>query len=363
MSPISSYSEEKLLKSPGAAKSSRKLIDEMKIEDYQNSLEDDQCEFLLNEETIKLSSKVCGRNDTFNCYDLKNALNQSAEKDFDKMLDSFDVKKSGVNEKMLQSLDSIKQRHSLINIEKQREEKQQKEFSDDNKDQYGTMNVSERLLRRSRLYDDVNLQFQKSQSDSPDKSEYNSEKSTEYEQDERFKTIKLRKKLQSGMVIIDPQENNQDDHQKGMQPSPGTNKEIRNKLNQMKQDLKESSEQKVRNTSVLPPSSFGFSRPLNYRKNELDLPLKTGSIDCLEQDTNSIAQQIKSPMGVKSKSIHNLIFNSKSTKNSISGFNNNKLGSARSQSNLKLPRPVSSAYGKTENDHFKVSCVSKITVP
>ena len=348
MSPISSRNEENI--------PLRRKFD-VTIDDYRNSMED-QCEFLLNEETIKLSSRVYGGS-TFEVLDLKDALIHSDtanEKEFDAMLDSFNVKKSYEGERLLQSVDNIKQRHSLINFEKQREEKQKKEIDSDNKAQYDTMNKSnERLLRRSRLYDDVNLQLQKQQTESPvdetltnNKNIENNTETEDKNNRDRFKTIKLNKKLQSGMVIVDVEpkecENNS--------ISPGTNKENRNQINQNKQE--EIEYKKPAPVAASRLSKFGFSRPTYRSRNELNLPLKLGSTDSLDNnDTGS--SNMKSPMGVKSKSIHNLMFNGNSgTQNGIrmGSYSNLRLDS-RSQSNLKAPR-ASSLVRPSVDKTFKV---------
>lgn len=335
---------------------SRNLVNDITIDDYRNSMED-QCEFLLNEETIKLSSRVCGGETTFECVDLKNALFQSVDagKDFDKMLESFNVKKSLESEKLLQSVDNIKQRHSLINFEKQREDKLKKNDTEfDNKTQYDAMNKSsERLLRRSRLYDDVNLQLQKQQTEtvssevnvSEDCESPDSEVSIDKSNRDRFKTIKLNKKLQSGMVVVDTAPS-QDQVSESSSTSPGTNKERRNQLNQQKQ---EDVEFKKPAPSLSKLSKFGFSRPTYRSRNDLNLPLKSNSTDSLDNDDPPIlgASNLKSPMGIKSKSIHNLMYNGNSNGthnvNRMGSYSNLRLipGAARSQSNLKAPRASS----------------------
>ena len=325
----------------------RNLVNDISLEDYRNSLED-QCEFLLNEETIKLSSRVCG--DTFECLDLKTALIQSAnanENDFDLMLDTFNVKKSLESEKLLQSVDNIKQRHSIINFEKQREEKQKKDDEYDNKVHYDAMNKSsERLLRRSRQYDDVNLQLQKQQTEiitnkSAKTSELEelSDEVVDKNNRDRFKTIKLNKKLQSGMVVVnDEQEPQKDDNSS----SPGAIKERTNQINQIKHDNEESEFKKPAPSKL---SKFGFSRPSYRSRNDLSLPLKANSTDSLDNDeprVSNLESHAKSPMGVKSKSIHNLMFSMNSGLRAGS-YSNLKLAptSTGSQSNIRAPRTSS----------------------
>lgn len=332
----------------------RKLVNNITADDYRNSMED-QCEFLLNEETIKLSARFGGE-----APDIKSTLIESAdanEKDFDKMLDSFNVTKSLQSASLLQSVDNIKAKHSLINLEKQREEKQRKdEEYEDNKTQYDTLNKSsERLLRRSRLYDDVNLQLQKQQNDICPSTSANLELEDEEVVDrnsrDRFKTIKLNKKLQTGMVVVTDEEvtrNSGDDNS----TSPGTNKEKRNQLNQQKQETEEVATKKLVNVSKL--SKFGFSRPTYRSRNELNLPLKASSTDALDDEPRAPnVPSIKSPMGIKSKSIHNLMYNGASSR--VDSYGNLRLipGTARSQSNLKTPR-TSSLVRPIQDQGFKV---------
>lgn len=323
---------------------SRNLVNDITIEDYRNSMED-QCEFLLNEETIKLGEKlgVCN-GDTFECLDLKTALIQSTDAGdkFDAMLDSFSVKKSLESEKLLQSVDTIKQRHSLINFEKQREEKL-KNNSSDNKSQYDTMTKSnERLLRRSRLYDDVNMQLQKQQLESANvETEIENVPAPEVDNSrDRFKTIKLNKRHQSGMVVVDTEP--APELENVQSTSPGANKEKRNQINQQKQDDVEF--KKPTTTGISKLSKFGFSRPSYRSRNDLNLPLKANSTDSLDED-QSVKNVAKSPMGVKSKSIHNLIMGGRELQRApgLGSYSNLRLipGTARSQSNLKNPRASS----------------------
>lgn len=327
----------------------RNLINDISFEDYRNSLED-QCEFLLNEETIKLSSRVCG--DTFQCLDLKTALIESTnanENEFDIMLDTFDVKKSLESEKLLQCVDNIKQRHSIINFEKQREEKQKKDEEYDNRMQYDAMNKSsERLLRRSRQYDDVNLQLQKQQIESnksannQELEEVNDEVVDKTNRD-RFKTIKLNKKLQSGMVVVNDAQD-QEEQKDENSSSPGTIKERTNQINQIKHDNGEAEFKKPAPSKL---SKFGFSRPTYRSRNDFNLPLKASSTDSLDNDeprSQNIGSNAKSPMGIKSKSIHNLMFSNSGLRSGQSGsygnlrFAPNPTGS---QSNIRAPRTSS----------------------
>lgn len=339
----------------------KKLVNNITADEYRNSMED-QCEFLLNEETIKLSSRFGG--ETYECLGMKSTLIESAdanEKDFDKMLDSFNVTKSLKSASLLQSVDNIKQRHSLINLEKQREEKQRKDCEyEDNKTQYDAMNKSsERLLRRSRLYDDVNLQLQKQQNDTfpstSAKPELEDEEAVDRNSRDRFKTIKLNKKLQTGMVVVTDDaviRNGGNDNS----TSPGTKKEKRNQFNQLQQETEEVGAKNPVPVSKL--SKFGFSRPTYRSRNDLHLPLKASSTDSLDDEPRAHnVPNIKSPMGIKSKSIHNLMFNGTGTHQAsrVDSYGNLRLipGTARSQSNLKTQR-TSSLVRPTQEQGFKV---------
>lgn len=380
----------------------KKLLDVM--DDYRNSMED-QCEFLLNEETIKLSTRVYGSGETYECLDdIKSALITSAdanEKEFDEMLDTFNVTKSRESEKLLQSVDSIKQRHSLINMEKQREEKQKRDCENDNRTQYDiSMNKSsERLLnRRSRLFDDVNLQLQKQQqqqqqietsvnrSASPNNSSNNNNNTIknhnsdtaaaaattfeviDAENDEviidkndrdRFKTIKLsRPRLQQTMVVIDTEQDSELSENVDNEISPGSNKKRRNQLNQQRQEETVAVDYK-KPPPVSKLSKFGFTRPTYRPRNGLNLPLKASSTDSLDNDSESSSSKqpvsnLKSPMGIKSKSIHNLMYNG--AQNGLRMTSNLKYNSetTKSQSSLKAPR-ASSLVRPSVESNFKVS--------
>lgn len=311
------------------------------MEDYRQSIED-HSEFILNEETIKLCKTVKG--ETFEYVDdLKTVLQNSAEsneKDFDEILDTFNVIKSLEGDRLLQSVDNIKQRHSLINLEKQRVEKQRKEYELDNRSRYinETMSKSSesvRLLnRRSRLYDDVNLQIsnqQKQQTELIEKktkyvdnlttvdAQNDQEPYLFYEKSnrDRFKTIKINKKLESGMVVI---VNSEDQ----LLISPEEHKDQRNQLNFQKQDQPLGNVIGYKKPLVASKlSNFGFSRP-TYRSQlthkDLKLTLRANSIDSLGEDQKTIhssqrISNLKSPMGVKAKSIHNLVFNNNTATN------------------------------------------------
>ncbi|XP_053690442.1 serine-rich adhesin for platelets isoform X2 [Sabethes cyaneus] len=157
--------------------------------------------------------------------------------DFDEMLNSLtDVKRSMDSVKLRQSLDNIKKRHSRMNSEKQLEDlRKRTEMNDslssplDNKlvdsmaKSMSSSSGSERLLnRRSRYNDDVNLTLSPSQKTtdiSVQDSELQSTNETKTVNDpppteqevggsdskknrDRFKTIRINKRLAEGMVVV-----------------------------------------------------------------------------------------------------------------------------------------------------------------
>jgi hypothetical protein len=178
---------------------------------------------------------------------------------------------------------------------------------------------------------------------------------------DRFKTIKLnRPRLQTQMVVVnteEPEEQQQQPQIPQNEVSPGSNKERRNQINQQKQQEDESEFKKPPAVSKL--SKFGFSRPTYRSRNDLNLPLKANSTDSLDNDTEMSTKKtvsnLKSPMGIKSKSIHNLMYNGSSgSQNGIRMSSNLKLypETTRSQSNLKGPR--ASSLVRPVDNNFKV---------
>lgn len=105
--------------------------------------------------------------------------NNRDEKELDDLLNSFNTNHSPINDKVRQSLDSIKKRHSLINLEKQHQDELKRMDGSMNRSSNGDATVitadrqrmndslnklmmsssgsGERLLRRSRLYEDTTL--------------------------------------------------------------------------------------------------------------------------------------------------------------------------------------------------------------
>lgn len=92
------------------------------------------------------------------------------DEDFETLLDRMGNSKRLENrEVMKESLDNIKKRHSLINLEiKQEHQREKMNHSGDNKSMVSSLHKSipdERLLRRSRLFDNVSLNSSTDKSD------------------------------------------------------------------------------------------------------------------------------------------------------------------------------------------------------
>ncbi|XP_058831242.1 serine-rich adhesin for platelets isoform X2 [Topomyia yanbarensis] len=340
--------------------------------------------------------------------------------DFDEMLNSLtDVKRSMDSVKMRQSLDNIKKRHSRMNSEKQQEDlRKRTEVNDslssplDNKladsmaKSMSSSSGSERLLnRRSRYNDDVHLtlspqQLQKGIDISENDLEHTPTNETETSENvnplptapevgssdkknrDRFKTIRINKRLIEGMVVVPSSEEVESAFLSLEEEVSGSTAATRATVpsafsridyNSPKEsrfstsiptDLSKTEdivfkrpqeitipENKTRSLSKPryyggPSSSFGLA------KKDMSLPLaiKSSSTDNLENDRpnyqqspinqpsrlsiggkvgsgfsggskegNTVQSNLKSPMGTKSKSYHNLYFN----QSSHGGSNNN----------------------------------------
>jgi hypothetical protein len=164
--------------------------------------------------------------------------NQQNEVDFDEILNTLTERRPAENDKFRQSLDLIKKRHSLINMEKQQDDLKRREttlldVTTDNKlidsinNSSGSMTSSggsDRLLnRRSRLYDGMqNATMTLAASDEAgeesgggggaDVPSGQTERTAAYDRKnrDRFKTIKINKKLGEGMVVIGTESNDMD---------------------------------------------------------------------------------------------------------------------------------------------------------
>ncbi|XP_055528451.1 serine-rich adhesin for platelets isoform X2 [Wyeomyia smithii] len=344
--------------------------------------------------------------------------------DFDEMLNSLtDVKRSMDSVKLRQSLDNIKKRHSRMNSEKQLEDlRKRTEMIDslssplDNKladsmaKSMSSSSGSERLLnRRSRYNEDVHLTLSPQQKTTdisvhdPEQQSTNEMKpaidppltdkevggSDSKKNRDRFKTIRINKRLAEGMVVVpSPEETTEDcqfesvslpleeeslESQTATEPSAfsrvdfNSPKEIRHSTTiatnpstvSSNMDLQHKTEEALfkRPQGIVKPESKirSLSKPRLYggpggafgiTRKDLSLPLatKSSSTDNLENDrpnyqhalgsnqprlslggkmshgvgsgggksgiASSVPQSnLKSPMGTKSKSYHNLYYN------------------------------------------------------
>ncbi|XP_063699743.1 probable serine/threonine-protein kinase DDB_G0282963 isoform X2 [Culicoides brevitarsis] len=279
------------------------------------------------------------------------------EEGFDVILEDItDLKRSlDTNEKFKQSLQNIKNRHSQANLERQQEEQFRKKMDStmtlDNKlmdsmsKSHASMNSSggsERLLnRRSRLDDGIVLPKEQEQENKPTldvEAESNGIQTNGGNPDraknrDRFKTMRITKKHIEGMIVIDgeQQKNNLND------------KEIESEANE--QEIVDTEDINIDDDPlfkkpIIPQKPVPFrgrslSKPKYYsglsneRKGSLQLQLvaKASSIDHLDSNRiNSSTENIsnttvtipksgigilKSPMGAKSKSYHNLVSTNK----------------------------------------------------
>uniref|UniRef100_A0A1Q3F4K0 Uncharacterized protein n=1 Tax=Culex tarsalis TaxID=7177 RepID=A0A1Q3F4K0_CULTA len=350
--------------------------------------------------------------------------------DFDEMLNSLtsDVRRATDSSvKLRQSLDNIKKRHSRINTEKQQQDEQLRkrgtaELNDstpsvasplDNKladsmiRSMSSSGGSERLLnRRSRYNDDVHLtlspqQLQKSVTEQQQQEvETNESNRTATEMSanpaptapevggsdkknrDRFKTIRISKRREEGMVVVDPDDDNsfaaaesaalpvEEELPGSPAPTAISSAFGRVDYNSPKESRLAATEQyKTEDAAVFKrPQLVGgipkaeskirsLSKPRSYygvtpsaggfglRPKDLSLPLsaKSSSTDNLENDRPNYQQppppgrlslggklggsggvglnsrgpavqsNLKSPMGTKSKSHHNLYFNQSSS--------------------------------------------------
>ncbi|XP_055609383.1 uncharacterized protein LOC129756498 isoform X2 [Uranotaenia lowii] len=343
--------------------------------------------------------------------------------DFDDMLNSLmDVRRSGDSVKLRQSLDNIKRRHSRINSEKQQEDiRKRVELTEssssplDNKlvdsmaRSMSSSSGSERLLnRRSRYNDDVHLtlspQNQSVSSVTPQQeleSQSNEAKDVQYplptapevgnsdkKNRDRFKTIRISKRREEGMVIVPGPGEIEDcfaepvslvaEEEVPVSPIVETSAFSRVDYNspkdsrvptvgsvsnneqifKMPQGIPKP-ETKVRSLSKprygAQSSGYGFSRK------DLSLPLtaKSSSTDNLENNRPNYQQSrlsfggsklsangdssigggkpqlqsnLKSPMGIKSKSYHNLYHNQ------VSGGSNSNLNRIPGQLGLSAQK-------------------------
>lgn len=269
--------------------------------------------------------------------------NNKTEEEFDDMLNSFSTNvRNTMTEKVRQSLDNIKKRHSLIGMEKQQQDELNREKVLNRSGKYAELleksrmaepmisstssnGSGERLLRRSRLFDDVIsasterlMELDKNQLNatqtldktielhlerkSPPKTD-NEEKPQGRADRDRFKTIRIFKRppenavqvpdpidvaethipLKANLVAFSPKNTNSPNRE-ASKPEPAA-----------------------------PINTMTFKRSALARPRQLsglvkrDMYTKSNSQEMLAFDEpKKTVSQIKSPMGIKSKSIHNL---------------------------------------------------------
>lgn len=287
------------------------------------------------------------------------------ERDFDDMLASIntqDMRKSG--ERMRQSLDSIKKRHSLINYERQQEELRRKVNDIDQEINNLTMEGSgsgPRLLnRRSRLFDEQQQQQENQQENVMNRTmDLNAATTLQQQQGQqpalverravpekrdrdRFKTIKIfRKTVNSN--IPDADETSIDgvlegDENNGMVDSEGGAEEQEEVAEVIKSTaIPSRGLQRPSRFLTRPKFGSGLQRPshlgiatqkassaddlLDSRRGEEDEEEEEeqgGRREVSQERGHSVQRmnpsrmttgKLKSPMGIKSKSIHNLMVN------------------------------------------------------
>lgn len=316
--------------------------------------------------------------------------NNKTEEEFDDLLNSFSTKhRNPLSDKVRQSLDNIKKRHSFMGMEKQQQDELNREktinVSQNEKNRINesfnrTVMLSstsstgssggERLLRRSRLFDDV-INTSGSSTDESNKSSSGSsiggndnrqtdttevlnrknqsrieEENTQLKTDrtmiyntneimnenksnsnrDRFKTIRIFKKPPENAVQIpDADEPIAESSPSLSQPlsrtvdlfaTKNTNSPKMAATNMNNNDVEQNTgSQKAINTMTFKRSALSRPRQLSGL-NKRELYAKSNSHELLSRDdqapqsskmqSTKAILQLKSPMGVKSKSIHNL---------------------------------------------------------
>lgn len=301
--------------------------------------------------------------------------NTQDEDGFDVILEDItDLKRSlDANEKFKQSLQNIKNRHSQANLERQQELFRKKldatmtldnKLTDSMNKCMSSSTGSERLLnRRSRL--DNGAALPTNTNDVNDTEETykttpvtegngrNGGNSDRKANRDRFKTMRITKKHIEGMVVIDGEEKSQNDEEDTNEIIKNSDVEIINGACvylTTETEIDDSDEPLFKKPIIpqrcpvdnAPTRARSLSKPKYYsglyndRKGSLQLQLvgKASSIDHLDSNRinsqeninstmtlqsgvskiGSVKSSLKSPMGAKSKSYHNLVYNSASTK-------------------------------------------------
>lgn len=309
--------------------------------------------------------------------------NNKSEEEFDDLLNSFSSNiRNPISDKVRQSIDNIKKRHSMIGVEKQQQDELNREktmntskngkYTDGAQeknrlnDSFGrsamTSSMSssgngERLLRRSRLFDDViansdgyptmvidnkqaieldttqtlnrkNQQhLEKEPTPKTDNTIYNTDEAgpeNKANHRDRFKTIRIFKRPPENAVQVpDPDENCTHEMQTPMPVArTGDVFATKNTNSPKQQEMSEDQSHGTKNAiNTMTFKRSGLARPRQLSGlAKRDLYAKSNSHELLSsneqlsQTQSKPVSQLKSPMGIKSKSIHNLLTVKSSTK-------------------------------------------------
>lgn len=303
-------------------------------ETKRESLED-QYEFLLNEETIKLSARVCGSQEKDLNKVLPNTVN-SDEQEFDKMLDTFcvEIPQSVVaNAQKTQLMKDLHERYPLKGSDRRKYE-----IDIEQEQPANTNHISnDRLLSRGRLYDDFIAQQMASDEISAaiaaDSTSNDSEKPSP--DPDRFKTMKINRKPKNGVIECNAEPTTSYSSTSSASASSDSI------LIQQKQEVNRQENNHTEEFAFKKPvpsklSKFGFSKPTDISRNDWKYSHKASSIDNLDNrnqksslsNIGSSSSSNMSTLGVKSKSINNLM-------------NSNSFGYAGSRTDLKNNRNYS----------------------
>lgn len=322
-------------------------------------------------------------NETFNCE----IEIESNEKDFEEMLNNLTIvkKSSNQSDKLMETL----KRYSFTNIEKQKKEILNDAVSDCSKTLNNLSNSNdsmhkstERLLnRRSRLYDDVNLQIaalsQKQNENEINKS-FTSDKSSTASDTESNSTSREKADSVSTSSENIIEENVNDDRFKTIRLS---HKEgILNERNRTEQENGSGGEENYRDRF----------KTIRLSKKIPAAPTKSQFQPPVIEPQNRVTSKLKSPMGFKSKSCQSLVNNNPNLKlystnalagnhnsmmpppsstqlginsNNSSNSNLNQLQNKRLQTNLRMPRASSLVrpVSTIEPTKIRVSFIRKRT--
>lgn len=306
--------------------------------------------------------------------------NNKSEEEFDDLLNSFSANiRNPMSDKVRQSLDNIKKRHSFIGVEKQQQDELNREKAlntskngkyseygahDKNRlnDSVGRSPMassmtssgnSERLLRRSRLFDDVisasterisdnsgyvdnkqaielnatqtlnrknQMHLEHEPTPKTENPNYNADETgsdSKANNRDRFKTIRIFKKPPENAVQVpDPDEMYSQEMQTHLPTTPRKSDmfAMKNTNSPKHQELNDDQNQganKAINTMTFKRSGLARPRQLSglakrdhYTKSNSQEILSSN--EHLPQTQSKPVLQLKSPMGIKSKSIHNL---------------------------------------------------------